>query len=132
MTSLGLLLIAYEKDYYNMKNNLPMNHEDVRTVSILMWVAFGFNFIHILSLVLRHMIYFKWMFVKKLITKYDNLRTTGYWKIIAGEIFFQILIPYPFLNELKYFETNGKWKAKDVMFKYNHILLAIMTITRLY
>jgi hypothetical protein len=78
------------------------------------------------------MIYFKWMFVKKLITKYDNLRTTGYWKIIAGEIFFQILIPYPFLNELKYFETNGRWKAKDVMFKYNHILLAIMTITRLY
>ena len=59
MTSLGLLLIAYEKDYYNMVNNLPLNHEDVRTVLILMWVAFGFNFIHILSLVLRHMIYFK-------------------------------------------------------------------------
>jgi len=88
MTSLGLLLIAYEKDYYNMKNNLPLSHEDVRTVSILMWVAFGFNFLHILSLLLRHMIYFKWMFVKKLITKYDNLRTTGYWKTIAGEIIF--------------------------------------------
>jgi hypothetical protein len=132
MTSLGLLLIAYEKDYYNMKSNLPSHHEDVRTVSILMWVAFGFNFIHILSLVLRHMIYFKWLFVKKLITKYDNLRTTGYWKIILGEIFFQILIPYPFLNELKYYETNGRWMAKDVMFKYNHILLAIMTITRIY
>ncbi len=132
MTSLGLLLIAYEKDYYNMKFKLPDSSEEVRIVKILMWVAFGFNMIHIFSLVLRHMIYFKWLYVKKLITKYDNLRTTGYWKIILGEIFFQILIPYPFFNDLVYYETNGKWKAKEVQFKINYILLAFMTMTRLY
>jgi hypothetical protein len=28
MTSLGLLLISYEKDYYNMINDLPSSHED--------------------------------------------------------------------------------------------------------
>ncbi len=132
LTSLGLLLIAYEKDYYNMQFKVKDSHEDARIVKILMWVAFGFNILHIFSLLLRHLIYFKWLYVKKLITKYDNLRTTGYWKIILGEIIIQIIIPYPFLNEIVYYETNGRWKAKDVVFKVNHILLAIMTFTRLY
>jgi hypothetical protein len=71
-----------------MVNKASKSDQNVKIVNILMWVAFAFNFIHIVSLVLRHMIYFKWLFVKKLITKYDNLRTTGYWKIIVGEIFF--------------------------------------------
>ena len=132
LTSLGLLLIAYEKDYYNMKFKLPESHDDVRIVKILMWVAFSFNILHIFSLLLRHLIYFKWLYVKKLITRYDNLRTTGYWKIILGEMFFQIIIPYPFLNNIVYYETNGTWQAKDVVFKVNHILLAIMTFTRIY
>jgi len=51
-----------------------------------MWIAFGFNCLHVFSLVLRHLIYFKWLYVKRLITKYDTLGTTGYWKTIVGEI----------------------------------------------
>lgn len=97
-----------------------------------MWIAFSFNFLHIISLVCRHLIYFKWLLSKNLITRYDNLRTTGYWKIIMGEIFFQVLIPYPFLNDLVYYETNGRWKATDVKIKINHVLLALMTFTRIY
>jgi hypothetical protein len=85
-TGLGLQMIAYEKDYYNMIYSKPENSEDVSNVRILMWLAFGFNLVHIISLYLRHMIYFKWLYVKRLITKYDTLRTTGYWKIIFGEI----------------------------------------------
>jgi hypothetical protein len=83
-----------------MINDLPSSHEDCWTVQIIMWIAFSFNFLHIISLVCRHLIYFKWLLSKNLITRYDNLRTTGYWKIIMGEIFFQVLIPYPFLNDL--------------------------------
>ena len=97
-----------------------------------MWIAFSFNFLHIISLVCRHLIYFKWLLSKNLITRYDNLRTTGYWKIIMGEIFFQVLIPYPFLNDLVYYETNGRWKATNVKIKINHVLLALMTFTRIY
>jgi hypothetical protein len=79
-------MIAYEKDYYNMIYEVPDSATAVNHVTILMWIAFGFNCLHVFSLVLRHLIYFKWLYVKRLITKYDTLGTTGYWKTIVGEI----------------------------------------------
>ena len=72
------------------------------------------------------------MYAKRLITKYDTLKTTGYWKTIMGELVVQTIIPYPFLNELFYYESNGRFGAVNIVFKYNHILLAFMTFTRIY
>lgn len=68
MTAVGLSIVAYEKDYYNLQDSLPDDHPDVITVSIIMWIAFLFNMLLMVSIVLRHYIYFKWMHAKKLIT----------------------------------------------------------------
>ena len=68
MTAVGLSIVAYEKDYYNLEASLPDDHSDVITVSIIMWIAFMFNMLLMISIVLRHYIYFKWMHAKKLIT----------------------------------------------------------------
>lgn len=132
MIGLGLEMIAYEKDYYNMIGNVDPGSVDVWNVKVIMWLAFGFNMVHVISLILRHLIYFKWLYVKRLITKYDTLGTTGYWKTILGEILIQLIVPYPFFSELYYYENNGRFHAFNIQFKYNHILLAFMTFSRIY
>ncbi len=77
-----------------------------------MWAAFGFSVVHSVALVLRHLIYFRWMQLKQLITKEDTLKSTGYWKTIVGDLFVQAIIPYPFLNELYYYEQNGRFSVE--------------------
>ena len=88
ITGLGLSLIAYEKDFYLMTgvNSTPTNK---LIVAILMWAAFGISVVHSVALVLRHLIYFRWMQLKQLITKEDTLKSTGYWKTIVGDMFVQ-------------------------------------------
>ncbi len=83
LTAVGLSIIAYEKDYYNLKADLPDTHEDVIIVSLLMWIAFSFNVLLFASIILRHNIYFKWLHSKKLVTQYDTLKNTGQWKVIV-------------------------------------------------
>lgn len=68
ITAVGLSIIAYEKDYYNLMNNLESDHSDVVAVAIIMWAAFLFNILLMVSIILRHFIYFKWLHSKKLIT----------------------------------------------------------------
>lgn len=65
---MGLSIIAYEKDYYNLRAELDGMHEDVIIVSLLMWVAFAYNLLLFASIILRHNIYFKWLHSKKLVT----------------------------------------------------------------
>lgn len=106
--------------------------KDRLIVQILLWSAFAFNMIHVLALVLRHLVYFRWMMLKQLITREDDLISTGYWKTILRDIVVQCVIPYPFLNDLHYYENNGRFQAFDVIYKYNHVLLAVMIFTRVY
>lgn len=68
MTAVGLSIIAYERDYYNLMYSYEDDHPEVIQVTILMWVAFLFNILLMVSIVLRHYIYFKWLHAKKLIT----------------------------------------------------------------
>jgi hypothetical protein len=68
LSAVGLSIIAYEKDYYNLKSQLPEDHEEVIIVSILMWIAFAYNLLLFTSIILRHYIYFKWLHSKKLVT----------------------------------------------------------------
>jgi hypothetical protein len=130
LSAVGLSIIAYEKDYYNLLQGLPDEHPDCISVMVLMWIAFLENLLLFTSIVLRHFIYFKWLHSKKLVTQYDTLRNTGQWKIIVKELLVCIIMPLPFINNLTYSEV---WKDSDpVYFKWNYILLACMTFTRLY
>ncbi|CDW88591.1 small-conductance calcium-activated potassium channel protein [Stylonychia lemnae] len=132
MTAVALSVIAYEKDYYNLLNDMPNDHIDSINVSIIMWVAFVFNIMLFISIILRHYIYFKWLHSKKMVTQYDTLRNTGQWKIIVKEILVCMIMPYPFLNTLTYTETWVKGDTYVIKFKWNYILFSFMTFTRIY
>eukprot|EP00347_Sterkiella_histriomuscorum_P011945 403370495 len=133
LTAVGLSIIAYEKDYYNLVNDLPEDHIDVITVTVIMWLAFIYNLFLFGSIVLRHFIYFKWLHSKKLVTQYDTLKNTGQWKIIVKEIIVCLVMPYPFLNSFVYEELwEYKGDSQTVRFKWNYILFSFMTFTRIY
>jgi magnesium-transporting ATPase (P-type) len=105
MTSVGLSIIAYEIDYENTYYNFPDEHPNVILVNITMWLAFVFNLFLFISIVLRHTVYFKWIHSKKLITRYDTMRSTGHWKIILTEVAVCLIMPLPFINKITYSET---------------------------
>jgi hypothetical protein len=79
-------MVAYEKDYYLMIQADGGILRDKEIVAMLMWTAFAFNCCHVVALVLRHIIYFKWLFSKNLNTEFDTLISTGYWKTILIEV----------------------------------------------
>ncbi len=132
MSAVVLSIIAYEKDYYNLLDELPYDHPDCINVSIIMWIAFLFNIFLFTSIVLRHYIYFKWLHSKKLITQYDTLRNTGEWKVIVKEVLVCMIMPFPFLNNYIYKEFWTKNVTYIIAFKWNYILLSFMTFVRLY
>ena len=65
ISAVFLQIIAYEKDYYNLLNDLPSDSAEVFNVNITIWAAFTFNILLFTSIVLRHFIYFKWLHSKK-------------------------------------------------------------------
>lgn len=134
LTAVGLSIIAYEKDYYNLRANHPDSHEDVVIVTILMWVAFAFNLLLFASIILRHNIYFKWLHSKKLVTQYDTLQNTGQWKVIVKEIIVCLIMPFPFINTVNYTEIfyQKEGDPLKIQFRWNYILLSFMTFARVY
>jgi hypothetical protein len=85
------------------------------------------------SIGLRHYLYFKWLQAKKFITQYDTLGNTGLWKTLLMEIVLNLIMPYPFINDYVYYEV---YASKDgdvsVEFRFNSVLLCMMTFIRLY
>lgn len=133
LTAVFLQIIAYEKDYYNLVNNLDNSSLDVFNVNITIWVAFVFNILLFTSIVLRHFIYFKWLHSKKQITMYDTLRNTGEWKVIVKEVLLCMIMPLPFINEFIYVENYAyKTTTATLYFKWNYILLTFMAFIRIY
>jgi hypothetical protein len=138
LTSVGLSVIAYEIDFDNMSVALEEDHPNVLVVNVTMWLAFVCNICLFISIVLRHTIYFKWIHSKKLITRYDTMRSTGHWKIILTEILVCLIMPLPFINTITYTEiwiSNGSDpddEGVESVYKINYILLAAMTYIRLY
>ena len=51
---MGLSIVAYEKDYYNLKDDVPNSDPNAIMVSILMWIAFAVNGLLFISIILRH------------------------------------------------------------------------------
>ena len=133
ISAVFLQIIAYEKDYYNLLNDLPSDSPEVFNVNITIWAAFTFNILLFTSIVLRHFIYFKWLHSKKQITMYDTLRNTGEWKVIVKEVLLCMIMPFPFINQFKY-EEDWEYKGTTATkyYKINYILLSVMSFIRIY
>ena len=98
--SVGLAVVANEKDYELLKNSSTEDSE-VRAIEIF---AVVLNLLSICSIVLRYKLYFKWLHAKKHITKYDTIKNTGIWKTLLLEVSINLIMPYPFFSHYVYSE----------------------------
>ena len=57
----------------------------------------------------RYELYLEWFKARGLLTEYDNLMSTHWYKDLILEELLMILAPYPFLNELNYYEWNDAY-----------------------
>jgi hypothetical protein len=84
----------------------------------------------VVTLYIRYKLYLKWYQVRGLLTEYDNLIGTQWWKALTLEIIIALFAPYPFLQGYKYHEICENWKT-DIYYEWNHIL-ACMSFCRIY
>jgi hypothetical protein len=76
-------------------------HENV----ILFYNAFC-SFSLVLAMYYRYHLYLEWFKNRNLLTKYDTLLSTGWWRMLSIECFLMLLSPYPFLQYFTYIEYN--------------------------
>jgi hypothetical protein len=130
---MGLAIVGREKDYSIISNDPSSSDTTDTSVIIVLSAAVFANLILLTSISLRHYLYFKWLQAKKFITQYDTLGNTGLWKPLIIEIVLNLIMPYPFINDYTYYEV---YASKDgdvsVEFRFNSILLCLMTFIRLY
>jgi hypothetical protein len=62
------------------------------------------TFCLLISIYARYDITMKLDILRGKMTEFDNLVTTGRWKLFTLEIFVNFLAPYPYLDQLKYVE----------------------------
>ena len=62
------------------------------------------------------------------------MSNTGFWKGLLIEIVLNLIMPYPFLNDLVYYEEyiDGDFNVTLIEFRVNSLLLCLMTFIRLY
>ena len=60
-----------------------------------------------LSIYFRYDLYLKWTISRRLLTEYDTLWNTGWWKQQIFEQFIVIIAPYPYLYEVTIAEYNS-------------------------
>lgn len=58
---------------------------------------------------LRYDMYLKWYTSRQLLTEFDTMISTGWWREFAFETAIIMLQPYPFLQGMKYYEVNVNW-----------------------
>jgi len=61
------------------------------------------------SIYQRYDIYLAWCVSRNLLTEYDSLISTGWWKKLTLELVIILMAPYPFLMGLQYHEENSNW-----------------------
>eukprot|EP00347_Sterkiella_histriomuscorum_P010295 403376853 len=78
----------------------------------------------ILSIYFRYDLTLKWYISKGLLTEFDTISNTGWWKGMICEIIINIVAPYPFLYNVKYVEhiNNGSFQA-TIQYDVNDLLL---------
>ena len=91
----GLSILLYEmKNLNNIESymNMVLSYNCICTLGLLVSVYF------------RYDLTLKWQISRGLLTEYDNLINTGWWKEMAAEFFINVIAPYPFLYGVKYHE----------------------------
>jgi hypothetical protein len=93
---IGLSILLYE-----MKN--------ITIIDDFMDVVLSYNCLCTLGLMcsiyFRYNLQLRWLISRGLLTEYDNLINTGWWKDMVCEMLVNVIAPYPFLYDIKYKET---------------------------
>jgi hypothetical protein len=106
-----------------IQNELSMEFDLSETFHYIM-----FSYIALTTLLLafsiyqRYEIYLAWCVSRNLLTEYDNLISTGWWRKLSLELVIILMAPYPFLMGLQYHEDNTNWNI-TVTYEINQILM---------
>lgn len=78
----------------------------------------------------RYDLYLHWNKARGMLTEYDTLISTNWWRSLVFECVILVLAPYPFLQGIKYHEYNKNWDI-EIFYEYNQILVCF-TFCRIY
>lgn len=84
----------------------------------------------VVGMYLRYMEYLEWYKARGLLTEYDNLTSTGWYKDLLTEQALVLISPYPFLDQLYWTEYNDQFKV-TFSYTWNDILLSF-SFLRIY
>lgn len=78
----------------------------------------------LLSIYMRYHLTLKWFISRGLLTEYDTIMNTGWWKSMICELAINFVAPYPFLYDVKYSEwvENANFSAV-IHYDVNDLLL---------
>lgn len=86
----------------------------------------------------RYDIKLRWNISKGLLTKNDNLMTSGEYKYLIVEILINIIAPYPFFNSVKYkerfeeYHITIEYGVNDLLLFYSFIRIYLIIRMVLY
>jgi hypothetical protein len=80
-----------------------------------------------MSIVLRYEITLKWYISRGMLTEYDNLRNTGWWKPMIVELIINAIAPYPFLDTITFEEYSAQFDS-TITHDVNDLLLFFVFI----
>ena len=118
---LGLAMLLYEmKNLSSMETtqNLVLAYNILCTIGLCV------------SIYLKYDITLKWHISRGLLTEFDNIRNTGWWKSMIAEMLINCIAPYPFLYDVKVSEYNEAFDA-TIVYDINDFLLCFCFI-RIY
>ena len=96
---------------------------------VLSYIAFS-SVSLALAIFIRYDLYLKWYVKRGLLTQYDTLISTGWWREMVLEQFFVLIAPYPFLQGVKYTEVSSNWNV-TIQYEINQILMCV-SFSRIY
>ena len=121
-TGIGLSIIMNE---IKLLETLSTDNENI----FLCYIT-ACSFSLVLTLYYRYDLHLKWYVTRGLLTEYDNLFSTGWWKMMVIEQFIALLAPYPFLQNIRYVEYNPNYFV-TISYDLNQIMLCLCFI-RIY
>lgn len=94
----------------------------------------GYNLFCTLTLVVgqyfRYDLYLEWFIARGLLTEYDNLISSHWYKDLIVEQLLMLLSPYPYLDKYMYYEWNDAYQV-SFAYRVNDMLLCL-SFVRLY
>jgi potassium intermediate/small conductance calcium-activated channel subfamily N protein 2 len=78
----------------------------------------------VLGIYFRYTQYLEWFKAKGTLSEYDSLVSTSWYQSLIKEQLLVIISPFPYLDELRYYEYNDMFKA-TISYSANEILLCL-------